>query len=97
MKNPYYRAILALGYITLVSSLMFYGQRIPHGPDTVLAPIAMLSLLTLSAAVMGYLFFFEPFMLYQSGQKTEAVISLGKTIGTFAVITIVVFMVMIVI
>lgn len=91
MKNPYYRAILALGYIHLVAAFMFYGKGIVNPVDNILMPVGMLSLLTLSVAVMGYLFFFEPFMLYQSGQKTEAVSSVLKTIGTFAAATVIVF------
>ncbi|MCX6716011.1 MAG: hypothetical protein NT077_03260 [Candidatus Taylorbacteria bacterium] len=94
MKNPYYRAILALGYINLIASILFYGQRIAKPVDTIFAPIAMLSLLTLSVAVMGYLFFFEPLQLYLSGQKAEATTSFLKTIATFALTTIVVFAIM---
>ena len=51
-KNPILNALTALGYIILVATVMFYGIRnISHEKDTVLIPIAMLSLFSLSAAI----------------------------------------------
>ncbi len=60
-KNPYLNALLASLYIIAVSSFLYFGQRIA-GPseDSVLAPIAMLSLLVLSVAAMAFLFFYQP-------------------------------------
>ena len=90
-KNPMHNAILASGYIVLVASLMFFGSTFAGGPDTVLAPIAMLSLLVLSAAVMAYLFLLQPVQMYLDGEKKEAVDFFAKTLAAFAVITAVLF------
>ncbi|HTM68228.1 MAG TPA: hypothetical protein VL426_02910 [Candidatus Binatia bacterium] len=78
-----------LAVVTLVSNLQrFFGDR----PDPkFLAPLAMLSLLVLSAAVMGMLVFGKPVMLYIDGKKKEAVAMVCWTVGTFAVITVAVF------
>ena len=38
-----------------------------------LAPVVFLSLFTLSAAVMGYLFCYQPLQLYIDGKKKQAV------------------------
>lgn len=90
MKNISIRnALFAVGYIVIVATVMFYGPKlagIVDKPDTVLAPIAMISLLTLSVAVMGYLFFWTPLELYLSGNKSGAIKTLLHTIATFAVI-----------
>ena len=99
MKNISTRnALFAVIYIAIVATIMFYGPKlagIVDKPDTVLAPIAMISLLTLSVALMGYLFFWTPFELYQSGDKLGAVKTLLRTIGTFAVMTIILIALMI--
>ena len=56
-------------------------------PDTIFAPIAMLSLLVLSVACMSYVFFLQPILLYVEGQTREAVELFTKTLVTFALIT----------
>jgi hypothetical protein len=86
-RNPFYNAVLAAGYITLVASIMYFGPRLASGVDSVMVPIAMLSLFVLSAATMGYLFFFEPAQLYLAGERREATVLFLKTIGAFAGIT----------
>jgi hypothetical protein len=48
----------------------------------------MLSLFTLSAAVMGLIFLYEPFQMYFNGQKSEAFSLVFKTIGCFAVFAV---------
>ncbi len=88
-KNPYINALLAALYIAL---LVFGVSTFVDQPDkqaSLLAPIAMLSLLTLSAAVMGYLFVGTPLMLYIDGHKKEAVRFFLKTVGGFALLTII--------
>ncbi|MEK7586368.1 MAG: hypothetical protein AAB453_00680 [Patescibacteria group bacterium] len=99
MKNKSTKnALLAVGYIVIVATVMFYGPKlagIVDKPDTVLAPIAMISLLTLSVAVMGYLFFWTPLELYLGGDKAGAVKTLLHTIATFAVMTIILIALMI--
>ena len=88
--NPFVNALSASLYIALVSSGMFFAPK-ETGPDTVLIPIAMISLLTLSVAVMAYLFFYQPIRLFLEGEKQRAVNLLMQTIGIFAVITALLF------
>jgi len=85
-------AVLASAYITAVATLIFYGSEHIPGPDTVLAPIAMLSLLTLSAAVMGFLFFYEPASLFLANNKKAGVKLFFQTVAIFAGITVLVFL-----
>ena len=93
-KNPYLNALWAAVYISLVATLMHYGQSLPFAnkPDTVFAPMAMISLLTFSVAVMGYLFAMRPIQMYLDGEKREAVNFFVRTLSTFGVITVIFFL-----
>ena len=84
-------SVLAAAYIALVACLIFYGQGFVGPGDSVIMPIAMLSLFTLSAAVMGYLFLYQPAELYFSNNKKSAVTLFLQTVGFFAVITALIF------
>ncbi|RJR25757.1 hypothetical protein C4578_00795 [Candidatus Microgenomates bacterium] len=87
-KNPIINALSASAYIILVVSVMTFVTRpLKNKPDTFAAPIIMLSLLTLSVAVMAYLFFYQPLLLFIEGKKKEAVNLFIKTVGVFGVIT----------
>ena len=62
-KNPLINALAASLYIILVASVMYYGSNYTGPVNSVIAPIAVLSLFTLSAAVMGYIFGSESLQL----------------------------------
>lgn len=87
-KNPYINALVAGAYIVFVVLLLTYGPVfVREKPDTILAPMAMLSLFVLSATFMVYTFFFQPALMYADGQKREAIKLFTKTLLSFAVIT----------
>jgi len=91
-KNPFLNAIAASLYIGLVALVLdvvshFAGQK----PDTILAPIAFISLFTLSAGVMAYLFLSEPVQMFLAGEKKKAVALFVQTLGVFAGITVALF------
>jgi hypothetical protein len=87
-KNPIYNALAALAYIVAVSLFMFYGTQNLPKEDTVVAPIAALSLFTLSAAVMAYIFFYNPVLLFLEGKKKDALDLFLKTVGVFGAVTV---------
>ena len=90
-KNPIINALSALAYIILVVAVMtFVTQPLKNRPDTFLAPITALSVFTLSAAVMAFLFFYQPLLLFIDGKKKEGVGLFVRTVGFFAVFTAVV-------
>ncbi len=90
-KNPIVNALSAAGYIVLVVSIMTWiTAPLKNKPDTLFAPITVLFVLTLSVAVMAFLFFYQPLQLFIEGKKKEAVNLFVKTVGTFAAITAVV-------
>jgi hypothetical protein len=83
-RNPFIHALSAASYIVLIVFLIS-SLASPDTPDSnLLIPMTMLSLLVLSVAVMGYLFFYEPVRLYVEGQKEQSVAFFGKTVGYFA-------------
>ena len=87
-RNLYINAFLAAAYIVFVVLLITYGPAyVRDKPDTILAPMAMLSLLVFSVALMSYLFFLQPVQMFLEGQKVEAVELFTKTLAAFAVIT----------
>lgn len=89
-KNPFINALSASTYIFLVVTIMtFVTQPLRNKPDTFFAPIIMLSVLTLSVAVMAFLFFYQPLQLFIEGKKKAAVYLFVKTVGIFAAITVV--------
>jgi hypothetical protein len=84
LKNPFVNALLAGGYIVggvLVMSTIIEG--ISGVEDTIIIPMTMLSLLVLSVAVMGGLFFFEPIRLLLENKSYEALSFFIKTLATF--------------
>ena len=90
-KNPLVNALSASAYIILVVTVMnLVTQPLRNKPDTLLAPITILFVLTLSVVVMAYLFFYQPLQLFIEGKKKEAVDLFVKTVGIFAVMTAVV-------
>ncbi len=91
-RNPIINALSASAYIILVASVLrLVAATNKNKPDTFFAPVAFLSLLTLSAAVMAYLFFYQSLQLLIDGKKKEAVKQFMQTVGIFGVITLVVW------
>lgn len=93
-KNPVVNALAAAAYIgAIVLFIGFIAE--PNEPDTLFAPLAMISLFTLSAGVMGYLFLYQPALLILDGKKEEGGAFFLKTLGTFGAI-VAVFLVLLV-
>ena len=88
-KNPVYNALAASAYIVLVAWVMNTGTRLFPHTNSFLAPVAVLSLFTLSAALMGYLFCYEPGQLYFNGKKKQAVTLFLQTVLAFGFLTMV--------
>lgn len=91
-KNPVINAFLASLYIVLVSLIMYYGTQLLGPLNTIIGPIAVISLFTLSAAIMGYLFCYQPLQLYFDNHKKQAVNLFLQTVAVFALITAFVFL-----
>ncbi len=95
-KNPIINALGAASYIALVVSVInFISQMQMNKPDTAYAPLVFLSLLTLSVTVMAYLFFYQPLQLFIDGKKKEALRLFARTVGVFAIFTVLVLLLLI--
>lgn len=84
-------AIAAAAYIGAVVLFMHYIQSIRHDtPDTLLDGMGVISLFVFSAAVMAFLFFYQPALKLLENRRVEAVSYFLKTLGIFGAITAVV-------
>lgn len=88
-KNPLINALTAAAYIAaLVGALSTFVDSQVETTAPLLLPALMISLFTLSAAIMALIFFYQPFRMYFDGQKQEAVKLVAQTIGVFAVLVV---------
>lgn len=91
MKNPFLNAAAAAAYIGAVVLFMHFIQSLRHDtPDTLLDGIGVISLFVLSAAVMGFLFFYQPALRLLEQKKAEALSYFLKMLATFGVLTAIV-------
>ncbi len=94
IKQSLFLSALAVLYVAVVATIMRNAQQLfGGGKDSALAPIGILMLLVVSAATMGMLIFGKPVMLYIDGKKREAVAMAVCTIGSLAVFTVLVFVI----
>ena len=92
--NPLINALAVVTYILIVVGIISALQS-PNTPDKgILAPIFLLSLFTLSVAVMAFLFFYKPFKLYFDDHRKEALMYFMKTIGYLTLGVLVFFFVL---
>lgn len=89
--NPFINAIAAYAYIGVVVLFLHFIESLRHDtPDTLLDGMGMISLVVFSAAVMAFLFFYQPVLRLVENKKAEAVSYFLKTLGIFGVITVIV-------
>lgn len=94
-KNPLLNAVAALGYIIVVAFTMIRVTEQTVLPQkTIFIPIFVLSLLTLSASVMGYIFLSQPLQMYLDGKKKQAVQLFIQTVGSFAGVVAILLMIL---
>ena len=83
IRKPFLRAVYAVAYIVfIVFALTKITGILPIQGLTI--PIVVLGLFVLSAGFMGFLFLYEPFVLYSEGKKSEATRFFATTLGFFA-------------
>ncbi len=81
--KPFLNALIAAGYIGIIVTILSNTQQFDARNFGMLAPVTFLSLLVLSAALMGYLFFYQPVRLLIEGKQNEASKFLISTIASF--------------
>jgi len=89
--NPLLNALAASAYIgTVVLFLHFIESVRRDTPDTILDGLGVISLFVFSAAVMAFLFFYQPALRLIDNKRSEAVTYFLQTLGIFGLITVVV-------
>lgn len=84
-KNPFYNALAALAYIVTIATTLFTLSHFTAGEDdSILFPVAGLSMLVLSVALMAYIFFYQPVVMLLDGKHGEAAKLFLQTLGIFA-------------
>ena len=87
-KNPLINAISAFLYIIIVVLIMQFGTKsLPQKDIAIITPIAAISLFTLSAAVMAYIFGYYPLILFFDKRRKESIDLFLKTTLIFGAIT----------
>ncbi len=92
-KKPIYNALAAIIYIVLIIFFIDFISSVEYVSEGLWQSIIALSLITLSVAVMGYIFFFQPIVLFVEKNKKEAVKYFIHTILYFAIIIILIFLI----
>lgn len=87
--HPLLNASAAAAHIGAVAQFIHFISSLRHDtPDTLLDGIGVLSLAVFSAAVMAFLFFYQPVLLLIEKKQAEALSYFLKTLGTFGAITL---------
>jgi hypothetical protein len=87
--HPIWNAAGAAAYIGAVVLFIQYISSVrANTPDTLIDGMGALSLVVFSAAVMAFLFFYQPVALLIEGKRAEAAAYFGKTLGIFGAIVI---------
>ena len=81
--KPFLNALIAAGYIGIIVTILSNTEHFDAQGFGMIAPVTFLSLLVLSAALMGYLFFYQPVRLLIEGKQEEASKFLVSTIASF--------------
>lgn len=87
-KNPFLNALAATGYIVLVVLAINGISNIQTLESSLIMPVIFLSLFVISAAMMGYIFCYQPLRMYLENKKEDAIKLFLRTIGVFVIITI---------
>jgi hypothetical protein len=87
--TPILNAAVAVAYIGALALFMRFIESLRHDtPDTLIDGMGAMSLFVFSAAVMAFLFFYQPTRLLIENKKDEAISYFLKTLGLFGVITV---------
>jgi len=88
-RNPFYNALFAIAYIVVLVSCAILGPQLLNAPQqSLFYPMLALAVFVLSAALMTYLFFYQPVIMLLDGEREKAVKLFLQTVGIFGVATV---------
>lgn len=84
--NPFYNALFAISYIMVLVTSVFTGSNLLEGivDESIFLPMAFLAVFVLSAALMAYIFFYQPVIMFLDGKRDEGVKLFLHTVAIFA-------------
>ncbi len=86
--TPFLSAVTAVAYIAGVALFLQFIQSVRQDtPDTIFDGMGFISLFVFSAAIMAFLFFYQPLVRLVDNKKSEALFYFLKTILIFGLIT----------
>jgi hypothetical protein len=87
--SPTTHALIALAYIVTLVTFVFGSERLADvvgaPSSSIFYPMAMISLLVFSVALMAYLFFYRPLTLILEHKTTEALAFFARQLIVFGV------------
>ncbi len=87
--NPFVNAGAAAAYIAAVVLFLHVIESLRHDtPDTLIDGMGFISLVVFSAAVMAFLFFYQPLLMLSENKKAEALSYFLKTLGIFGAVMV---------
>jgi hypothetical protein len=90
----FFNALGTIVYVSLVALVMSHGNKWFGPGNNILGAIAILSLLVLSASVVGALILGRPALWYMDGKKSEGIKLFLFTLGWLLVFTMIIFTVL---
>lgn len=91
VKTSFFNALGTAAYTALVSWFLFNAQAFfGDKPDNFLAPMFMMILLVVSAAVTGYLVLSKPLRLFYASQVKEGITLFFWTLGWLLLFAIII-------
>lgn len=91
IKQSFINAIGTLVYVSLVALLMNNGEKIFGKAQDYIAPVAILLLFVISAAVTGTLVLGKPVLLFAKGERSEALRLFFATLGWLVLFLVIIF------
>ena len=92
LKKGFVYSFSIVAYVILIASILQSSNSLFGQSSDVLAPIAMLLLFVVSAAIVGSLMFGEPIYLLINGDKKESLM-LGAYTGGFLIADTIIFLI----
>ena len=89
IKRGFLNALATGAYVATLVTLILNGEKLFGTIDNILGPIAFLLVFVVSASITGSLVLGKPILMYLDGQKKEAVKLFMYTIGSLAIIAII--------
>lgn len=88
------QALLITLYCSLVGLVMWKGNEIFGRVDSIISPIAVLVMLSVSALICGLIVFYKPYKLFFANKREEAINVVVSTAISLFVILLILFGVM---